>query len=149
MPHANVTFVPFHLDAPVKESVPLSAIVTRRAARQGEGRQAPPPEPGIHDGDGSHLAVVSVPGCVPIADAKWRQRVRVAGKVRAVRVAPQHDAPTLELILVDGTASISVIFLGRRGIAGVGVGTRMSVEGTVGIHKTRLAILNPSYQLLG
>ncbi len=29
------------------------------------------------------------------------------------------------------------------------VGTRMSVEGTVGIHKTRLAILNPSYQLLG
>jgi amino acid transporter len=149
LPHANVTSVPFHLDAPVKESVPLSAIVTRRAARQGEGRQAPPPGPRIHDGDGRDMTVVTVPGCIPIADAKWRKRVRVAGKVRAVRVAPQHDAPTLELILVDGTASISVIFLGRRGIAGVAVGTRMSVEGTVGIHKTRLAILNPSYQLLG
>jgi amino acid transporter len=147
LPHANVTSVPFHLDAPVKESVPLSAIVTRRAARQGEGRQGEPPEPSAHDGDG--MTVLSVPGCIPIAEAKWRQRVRVAGKVRAVRVAPQHDAPTLELILVDGTASISVIFLGRRGLAGVGVGTHMSVEGTVGIHKTRLAILNPSYQLLG
>jgi hypothetical protein len=33
-------------------------------------------------------------------------------------------------------------------VAGVGVGTRMAVEGTVGVHKTRLAILNPSYQLL-
>ena len=75
--------------------------------------------------------------------------MKVAGRVRSVRVAPQHDAPTVELILVDGTASISVLFLGRRGIAGVGVGTRMTVEGTVGIHRTRLAILNPSYQLLG
>ena len=101
------------------------------------------------DGAASDLPMVVVSGCVPIAEARWRQRVCVAGRVRSVRVAAQHDAPTVELILVDGTASISVIFLGRRSIAGVGVGTRMSVDGTVGIHKTRLAILNPSYQLLG
>ncbi len=78
----------------------------------------------------------------------WRDRVRVAAWVRSVRVAPLHDAPTVELVLVDGTASISVLVLGRRSIAGVAVGTKMAVEGTVGIHKTRLAILNPSYQLL-
>jgi hypothetical protein len=42
-----------------------------------------------------------------------------------------------------------VLFLGRRSIAGIGVGTKMAVEGMVGIHKARLAILNPSYQLLG
>jgi hypothetical protein len=42
-----------------------------------------------------------------------------------------------------------VLFLGRRSIAGVGVGARMAVEGVVGVHKNRLAILNPSYQLLG
>ena len=40
-----------------------------------------------------------------------------------------------------------VVFLGRRALAGVEVGTRMIVEGTVGVHKTRLAI-NPTYQLL-
>ena len=90
----------------------------------------------------------AVPGATPIAEARWRDRVRVAGRVRSVRVAPLHDAPTVELVLVDGTASISVLVLGRRSIAGVGVGTKMAVEGTVGIHKTRLAILNPSYQLL-
>ena len=31
---------------------------------------------------------------------------------------------------------------------GVDVGTRMQVEGTVGVHKTRLCLLNPSYRLL-
>jgi hypothetical protein len=146
LPHANVTSVPFHLDATDQERVPLSAIVTRGAARQGEGRQPLPPLPMTN---GGAVTMTLVPGCVPIAEATWRQRVRVAGNVRSVRVAPLHDAPTVELILDDGSASISVIFLGRRSIAGVGVGTRMAVEGTVGVHKTRLAILNPSYQLLG
>jgi hypothetical protein len=74
--------------------------------------------------------------------------VVVAGRVRSVRVSPREDTPTLELVLVDSTASISIVFLGRRGIAGIGTGTRMLAEGTVGIHKNRLAILNPSYQLL-
>ncbi len=147
LPHANVTAVPFHLDSLEKERVPLSAIVSRQAPPAGESRGAPTPRPAMHEAEPTEIALV--PGCIPIADAKWRKRVRVAGRVRSVRVAPQHDAPTVELILVDGTASISVIFLGRRGIAGIGVGTKMVVEGTVGIHKTRLAILNPSYQLLG
>jgi hypothetical protein len=40
------------------------------------------------------------------------------------------------------------VFLGRRSIAGIDVGSRMIVDGTVGIHKARLALLNPSYQLL-
>jgi hypothetical protein len=146
LPHANVTSVPFHLDTVDRERVPLSAIVTRRPARAGEGRTDEPPRPAI--GDGAEAVDPPVPGTVPIAEATWRQRVLVAGRVRSLRVAPQHDAPTIELILVDGTASISVVFLGRRHLAGVGVGTRMAVEGTVGIHKTRLAILNPRYQLL-
>jgi amino acid transporter len=145
LPHANVTTVPFHLDGRERERVPLSAIVTERAP-SGEGRRVeqPPPATGRADPNGMHV----VPGATPIIDARWRDRVTVAGRVRSVRVAPLHDAPTLELILADGTASISVLFLGRRSIAGVGVGTTMAVEGTVGIHKTRLAILNPSYQLL-
>jgi amino acid transporter len=145
LPHANVTTVPFHLDGRERERVPLSAIVTR-GAPSGEGRAVEQPRPttGSADPDG----MVLVPGATPIVEAHWRDRVKVAGRVRAVRVAPLHDAPTLELILVDGTASISVLFLGRRSLAGVGVGTKMAVEGTVGIHKTRLAILNPSYQLL-
>jgi hypothetical protein len=146
LPHANVTSVPFHLDMAEKERVPLSAIVTRRMRTNGEGRGMDLPTPAVHDAEPNAMALV--PGTVPIADASWRSRVKVAGRVRSIRVAPLHDAPTVELLLVDGSASISVLFLGRRSIAGINVGTRMAVEGMVGIHKTRLAILNPSYQII-
>ena len=107
---------------------------------------APLPEGG---GDASLSGVLTrIGGRTQIIEAHWRDRVVVAGRVRSVRVAPLHDAPTLELVLVDDTGAISVVFLGRRGLAGVDVGTRMSVEGTVGVHNARLAIMNPSYQLL-
>ena len=32
-------------------------------------------------------------------------------------------------------------------LAGVGVGSRMVVEGAVGLHRNRLALLNPTYEL--
>ena len=37
--------------------------------------------------------------------------------------------------------------LGRREVAGLGVGSKVEVVGTVGVHQNRLAILNPTYQL--
>ena len=88
-----------------------------------------------------------VPGTTPIAEVRYRDRVRLGGRVRSLRVAPQHDAPLLELVLDDGSAAISVVFLGRRDLAGVGVGAHMVVEGTVGLHRNRLALLNPAYEL--
>jgi amino acid transporter len=143
LPHANVTTVPYHVDVVAQPKVPLQALVRRRTRSTGtKGDEVPGPlaerEP--------EAAVV--PGCQSIGGVRWRSQVRVAGRVRSMRVAPQHDAPTLELVLVDDTGGLSVVFLGRRGIAGVDVGSRMLVEGTVGIHKARLALLNPSYQLL-
>ena len=149
LPHANVTTVPFHLDSLDEPQVPLSVLTAGRSARasrtgQGRDQHVPLPGPAAADSPGTD----PVPGCSPIAEARWRKRVTVAGRVRSVRVAPQHDAPTVELVLLDRTGAISVVFLGRRGIAGVTVGSRMSVEGTVGIHKGRLAIMNPAYQLL-
>ena len=94
-----------------RPSSPAAAAPPAKAA----GSIGPAPQPVSR----SRTTCTLVPGCIPIAEATWRERVRVAGRVRSVRVAPQHDAPTVELILVDGTASISVLFLGRRGIAGV------------------------------
>jgi len=142
LPHANVTTVPFHLDSLSREQVPLAAIVSKRKLRVAQGRDTSPPLHGTGDtGELQH------PGTTPILEATWRRRVTVAGRVRSVRVAPLTATPTVELTLVDSTASISVIFLGRRALAGVGVGTRLTVEGTVGVYQNRLAILNPRYQL--
>jgi hypothetical protein len=40
------------------------------------------------------------------------------------------------------------VFLGRRSIAGIAVGSRVIAEGMVGEDRGRLAILNPTYRLL-
>jgi hypothetical protein len=54
----------------------------------------------------------------------------------------------LECVLEDDSGAMSVVFLGRPKIAGIEVGTRMRVHGTAGQHHGRLAILNPTYELL-
>jgi RecG-like helicase len=104
--------------------------------------------PTLPNGNGSSTGPAALSGTVPIIDARWRRRVTVGGRVRSVRVAPLHDSPTLEMVIVDATGAISLVFLGRREIAGIGVGTVMTAEGVVGIHQARLAILNPTYRLM-
>ena len=79
---------------------------------------------------------------------RWRDRVRVRGQVRSMRVAPQRDVATLECVIDDGTGTLLAVFLGRRELAGVKVGSRIELVGTAGVHQNRLAILNPSYRLL-
>jgi amino acid transporter len=141
LPHANVTTVPFQFDARTAEDT-LAMIKTLkkgRARAATETASVTPERAPIHDTDTLR----------PIGDVRWRDRVRVKGKVRSMRVAPQRDVATLEVVLDDGTGTLLVVFLGRRELAGLGVGSRVEALGTVGIHQNRLAILNPSYQLLG
>ena len=75
--------------------------------------------------------------------------MRVGGRVRSVRVQPLANVPTLECTLVDATGGITVVFLGRRRVPGVRLGSRMIVEGRAGSHHGKLAVLNPDYTLLG
>ena len=141
--HANVTTIPFHFGSRAEaEREPVLADVVAL------GGHAHVPEPDAAGDVDLGGVSVTVANRTRIIDARWRRRVTVVGQVRSLRVAPQHDAPTLELVIVDDTGAMSVVFLGRRSIAGVEVGSRMTVEGTVGIHKARLALLNPTYRLL-
>lgn len=88
------------------------------------------------------------PGCSPIGDARFRHTVKVSGRVRSVRIQPWADVPTLECTLVDSSGGITVVFLGRRHVAGVHPGTVMRIEGVAGAHAGKLAVLNPEYALL-
>ena len=86
---------------------------------------------------------------MPIADVKWREKVKVAGRVKALRVQPWADqVASLELTLADETGGITVVFLGRRTLGGVHLGTHLIVEGMTSEHHRLLTILNPAYQLL-
>lgn len=96
-----------------------------------------------------HLGHQALGGVIPIADVKWREKVKVAGRVKALRVQPWADQiASLELTLADQTGAITVVFLGRRTLGGVNLGTHLVVEGMTSEHHRLLTILNPAYQLL-
>ncbi len=87
-------------------------------------------------------------GTVPIGDVQWRQRVRVAGRVRSVRVQPRAGTSNLECLLADDSGMLLLVFQGRRRIPGIQPGARLVVEGMVGDWARRQAILNPDYELI-
>lgn len=96
--------------------------------------------------DGGLLAP-PVAGSMPIASVTWRHRAQVAGRVRSVTVLPWAGVPTLECTLFDQTGGLTLIFLGRRAVAGIEPGSRLAAEGMVGQHRGRLAMLNPRYEV--
>jgi amino acid transporter len=145
LPHANVTTVPFHFDTRRPAGRTDAANAAREAAsviRRGDGRR-PPKAKGA-----APSAPVRREGVTPIAEVRFRQRATVEGRVRSVRVHPLAAAPSIEVVLVDDTGALSAVFFGRRAIPGVTAGTRMRVEGMAGEHRGRLALLNPTYELL-
>ena len=87
-------------------------------------------------------------GTIPIGEVQWRNRVRVAGRVRSVRVQPRAGTSNLECVLVDDTGKLLLVFQGRRRIPGIQPGARLVVEGMVGDWARRQAILNPDYELI-
>ena len=87
-------------------------------------------------------------GTIPIAQAQWRHRVRVAGRVKSVRVQPRAGTSNLECVLADETGRLLLVFQGRRRIPGIQPGARLVVEGMVGDWARRQAILNPDYELI-
>lgn len=77
-----------------------------------------------------------------------RSRTRVCGVLRTVTLRPRAGVPALEAEVFDGSGTLSVIWLGRRAIAGVEPGRRVVVEGLVSRHDGHPVMYNPSYQLV-
>ena len=92
--------------------------------------------------------IVPVDGTTPIGDITYRRRSRVSGRVRSMRVQPWSGVQALECTIVDGTGAVNVVFLGRRVVPGIETGTQVAVEGMVGRHDGRLAIINPRYEII-
>jgi hypothetical protein len=84
----------------------------------------------------------------PIAAVVLRQRVRVAGRLKSVRVQPRAGTSILECVLSDGTGGLLLVFQGRPKIAGIEPGARLVAEGMVGRWGRRPAMLNPSFELV-
>lgn len=88
------------------------------------------------------------PDVVTIESAPDRTMVEVRGKIRAVTLRPRGGAPALEAELYDGSAVLTLIFLGRRRIAGIDPGRAMRVRGRIGRQADVRTMYNPRYELL-
>jgi RecG-like helicase len=84
-----------------------------------------------------------VPGSVRIADAPLRKRVKIAGVIRRLTVFPMKDNESLEAVVSDGTGEVVIRFMGRRAIGGLGLGTKVVIEGVLGEQRGGIQMMNP------
>jgi amino acid transporter len=82
-----------------------------------------------------------------VADLTWRERATVSGQVRAVRLAAVAQSPSLEVELWDESGGVVLVFYGRRHIAGIRAGARLTAVGTISDRHGKLAMANPVYRL--
>lgn len=86
-------------------------------------------------------------GCIYADTVNRGELVTVAGRLRTVVYTPRTNLPTLEADLYDGTDVITLVFLGRRQIAGIEPGRALIAKGRVAMRDGRKVIYNPHYEL--
>ena len=86
-------------------------------------------------------------GLVTISEAPDRTRVQLSGTLRTVTLRPRGGVPALEAELYDGSALITLVWLGRRRIAGIEPGCQIKVTGRVGVQDKMRVMFNPRYEL--
>jgi hypothetical protein len=89
-----------------------------------------------------------VPGTTRIGDAPLREPVKLAGVVRRLTVFPVEGQETLEALLFDGTGDAVVVFMGRRGIQGLTLGTKVVVAGVLGEKRGQRRMVNPRFEFV-
>ena len=84
----------------------------------------------------------------PISELEARDRTKVCGEVKRMTIKPRSGIPSMEIVINDGTGDATIIFSGRRHVAGIEHGHCIIVEGVAYADANRLVFLNPKYSLL-
>ncbi len=86
-------------------------------------------------------------GCEAVSACQKGAVVTVTGRLRSVVYTPRETVPTLEAELFDGSGSVTLVWLGRRRIAGIEPGRTLTARGRFGSFEGREVIYNPWYEL--
>lgn len=99
------------------------------------------------------------PAPVPINELPVRGRAVCTGVIDAVTIEPASASPTYTAIVTDrefhrpaddgGSHRLRLVWLGRRRVPGIAVGTRVRVEGMVSRRDSLPTIFNPRYEIIG
>jgi RecG-like helicase len=87
-------------------------------------------------------------GATAVTECQNRKQVTVVGTVRSLTLRPRAGTPTLEVELYDGSGTVTLIWLGRREIAGIAPGRQLRAIGRITSAGGRRVIFNPRYELL-
>ncbi|MGH9171170.1 MAG: OB-fold nucleic acid binding domain-containing protein, partial [Acidimicrobiales bacterium] len=112
------------------------------------GRDAGRPAGRGHPSASGPPGMPGSPGEIPISELSRRQRAKVAGRVRSVRVQAGAGVPSVECVLADSTGLLLLVFQGRRRVPGIDPGAYVAVEGMVGERGRRLVMINPLFTIL-
>lgn len=86
-------------------------------------------------------------GCGPIVACNNRSVVAIHGELRSVTLRPIDGNPALEAEIYDGSAAVTLVWLGRRRIEGIKAGGRLTAHGRIGRRGDERIIYNPRYEL--
>ncbi|WP_199443220.1 OB-fold nucleic acid binding domain-containing protein [Umezawaea beigongshangensis] len=86
-------------------------------------------------------------GATKACDCRSGEEVVVLGRVRSVEMCPRDAAATLEAELYDGTEGITLVWLGRRRIAGIEPGRTIKARGRMAVRDGHKVLYNPYYEL--
>ena len=86
-------------------------------------------------------------GCVPARQCHRGEVVSISGRLKTVVYTPRTNLPTLEADLYDGSDVVTLVWLGRRHIAGIEPGRQLTARGRVAVRDDRKVIYNPYYEL--
>jgi hypothetical protein len=86
-------------------------------------------------------------GAMRACDCKSGEEVTVMGRLRTVEMCPRDSAATLEAELFDGTEGVTLVWLGRRRIAGIEPGRTIKARGRIAVRDGRKVLYNPYYEL--
>jgi len=146
VPGAVATIVPFDASNPM-------GPLRHKGFGWGSGPGGRAEQPLAEEGAGPDAIVEPPVGVmdrgprVTIKNATHRQIAAVEGRIRSVEVSPISGNPALRCELVDDTGGVTLLFYGRRSIAGIEPGVKLRAEGRVGEYKGHLAIANPLYTI--
>jgi hypothetical protein len=139
IPHVAATIVPF--DTTLSADA-MERLETRQAATSVE-----PALPATRGDQTKVPAFCHSEGTTAIADASWRQKITVEGRIKSVQLGTTAGR-SLEVQIFDDTGGLRLLFMGRTCIPGLVPGTVVRATGRVGEYRGHLAIANPVYELL-
>lgn len=86
-------------------------------------------------------------GCILARACGHGEMVSITGRLRTVVYTPRTNLPTLEADLYDGSAVVTLVWLGRRHIAGIEPGRQLTAKGRIAVRGDHKLIFNPMYEL--